>query len=295
MQRIILYYAFTPVKDPEAVRLWQHALCDALNLKGRILIAEHGINGTLGGDDKDLREYVKQTKQYFAFKDMVFKWSDGRREDFPKLSVKVRPEIVTFGVPDRIKVDSQGVIGGGQRLKPQQLHRLVAERGDDVVFFDGRNPHEAAIGRFKDAVVPAVEHTRDFARELQKKKYESLKTKPVVTYCTGGIRCEVLSMIMKQAGFEEVYQLDGGIQKYGEEFGDDGLWEGALYVFDGRINTKFSEGAKDIGRCSRCSARTSDYHNCANKRCNLLILVCRDCAQADTVMCNNCLEAQIHV
>jgi len=295
MQKIILYYAFAPVKDPEAVRLWQHTLSDALKLKGRIILAEHGINGTLGGDVKDLKAYIKQTKQYPAFKNMVFKWSDGGREDFPKLSVKVRPEIVTFGVPNRIKVDSHGIVGGGRRLKPRQLHQLVAERGNDVIFFDGRNTHEAAIGRFKDAIVPAVNHTRDFTRELQDPKYQALKTKPVVTYCTGGIRCEVLSLLMKEAGFEEVYQLDGGIAKYGEEFGDDGLWEGALYVFDGRINTKFSAHTKDIGRCSHCTTPTSDYHNCVNKRCNRLILVCRDCAQADTVMCNSCREAKINV
>ena len=295
MQKIILYYIFAPLTDPEAVRLWQHTLCDNLNLKGRIIIAGHGINGTLGGDVKDLKAYVKQTKQYPAFKNMIFKWSDGQRNNFPKLSVKVRPEIVTFGVPSQIKVNSQGMIGGGRRLKPQQLHRLVAERGDDVVFFDGRNLHESAIGRFKRAVTPSVKHTRDFARELQDPKYQALKTKPVVTYCTGGIRCEVLSLLMKQEGFEEVYQLDGGIVKYGEEFGDDGLWEGALYVFDGRINTKFSAQAKDIGRCSHCEAPTSDYHNCANKSCNCLILVCEGCAQADTVMCTSCQTSKIRV
>src|SRR3954469_13386380 len=98
MQKIILYYKFAPIADPEAVRLWQRALCEKLNLKGRILIAEHGINGTLGGNVDDLKAYVKETKTYAGFKDTAFKWSDGGRDDFPRLMVKVRSEIVTFGV-----------------------------------------------------------------------------------------------------------------------------------------------------------------------------------------------------
>jgi len=276
MQKILLYYKFTPVADPEAVRLWQQTLCEKLGLKGRILLAEHGINGTVGGDIKDLKAYVKQTKTYPAFKDIVFKWSDGSAEDFPRLSVKVRPEIVTFGVSDKIKVDKKGIVGGGKHLKPEQVHKLVAER-DDVVFFDGRNAYEAAVGKFKDAVVPEVRHTRDFSTELQDPKYDTIKDKPVVTYCTGGIRCEVLSMLMKKQGFQEVYQIDGGIQKYGETYGDDGLWEGSLYVFDDRMGKTFSDKAVDIGECSHCGGKTSNYENCANKTCNDLILICEDC------------------
>ena len=276
MEKIILYYKFVPVRDPEAVRLWQRALCEKLNLKGRILIAEHGINGTLGGDLKDLKAYARETKSFPAFKDMIFKWSDGGQDDFPKLVVKVRPEIVTFGAADELKVNEGGIVGGGKHLKPADVHKLLEER-DDVVFFDGRNKHEAAVGKFKNAVVPNVKHTRDFVRELEDPKYDKLKDKPIVTYCTGGIRCEVLSALMKNRGFKEVYQIDGGIVKYGETYGDDGLWEGSLYVFDDRLTTKFSDSAQDIGQCAHCSAKTSNYENCANKTCNKLILVCGNC------------------
>ncbi|HXE10329.1 MAG TPA: rhodanese-related sulfurtransferase, partial [Verrucomicrobiae bacterium] len=233
--------------------------------------------GTVGGDLDDLKTYVKQTKAYPAFKDVEFKWSDGRRDDFPRLSVKVRPEIVTFGVPDKIKVDRRGIVGGGKRLKPEQVHELVEERGDEVIFFDGRNAYEAAVGKFKDAVVTDARHTRDFPQELKKDKYQKLKSRPVVTYCTGGIRCEVLSMLMKEEGFEEVYQIDGGIAKYGEQYGDGGLWEGSLYVFDDRLTTPFTNGAVDIGSCSHCGAATSNYENCADKTCNDLILICEGC------------------
>ncbi len=286
MQKIILFYKFTPVADPEAVRLWQRALSEKLNLKGRILVAPQGINGTLGGNTSDLRAYVKELKSHAAFKDIVFKWSDGGRDDFPKLIVKVRPEIVTFGATDQVKVDKNGIIGGGKRLKPKQVHELVQQRGD-VVFFDGRNAHEAAIGRFQNAVVPDIGHTRDFAAELADPKYDAIKDKPVVTYCTGGVRCEVLTVLMKQRGFQEVYQLDGGIVKYGEEFADDGLWEGSLYVFDGRVTTKFSDQAVDIGDCVHCAAKTSRYANCANKTCNKHLLICAGCRER--TLCADCL------
>lgn len=287
MQKIILYYKFTPISDPEAVKLWQRTLAASLGLRGRILISRHGINGTLGGELDNLKKYVKETKQFTGFKGTVFKWSDGSCEDFPKLSVKVRDEIVTFGAADELSVDEQGVVGGGKHLKPEEVHKLVEERGNEVVFFDGRNAYEAKVGKFKNAIVPETRTTKDFLDELAGDKYADIKDKPVVTYCTGGVRCEILSSLMKNRGFKEVYQIDGGIVKYGEKYGDDGLWEGSLYVFDGRMNMKFSGKAKDIGECTYCQAKTSNYENCANVACNDLILVCKDCKTQKTY-CANC-------
>jgi len=294
MQKILLYYIFTPLSDPDAVRMWQKTLCERLNLRGRILLSTHGLNGTVGGDLDDLKAYVRETKSYAPFKKTTFKWSEGGREDFPKLSVKVRDEIVTFGVADELKVDENGVVGGGVHLKPAQVHKLVEERGDDVIFFDGRNAYEAAVGKFKNAVVPDTRTTRDFLDELEGDKYAGIKDKPVVTYCTGGIRCEVLSSLMKSRGFKEVYQMDGGIVKYGETYADEGLWEGSLYVFDGRKGTKFSDKAVDIGECVTCQARTSNYENCANLTCNKLILLCDTCkdAPACSAACRDTLRVQ---
>jgi UPF0176 protein len=292
MQKILLYYKFTPVADPEAVRLWQQALCEKLNLKGRILLATHGINGTVGGDIADLKRYIKATKQYPNFKGISFKWSDGGGDDdFPKLIVKVRPEIVTFGVADKIHIDNSGLKGGGKHLSPQQVHELVRTGGKDVVFFDGRNSYEAAIGTFKNAIVSGAQHSRDFVKELQKPKYNDLKNKTVITYCTGGIRCEVLTMLMKEQGFQNVYQMEGGIIKYGEAYGDEGLWEGSLYVFDNRMKTKFSNRAKDIGRCAYCNTKTSNYIDCANTVCNKLFLACEQCQQKR--YCQECLTSQL--
>jgi UPF0176 protein len=277
VEKILLYYKFQPVTDPEAVRLWQRALCEKLNLKGRILISPHGINGTVGGDMENLKQYVKETKQYF--KNTTFKWSDGEKDHFPRLSIKVRAEIVSFGAGEELKVDEHGVVGGGTHLKPEEVHKLVAEKGEDVVFFDGRNAYEAQVGKFKNAVVPDTRTSKDFIQELESGKYDELKQKPVVTYCTGGIRCEILSSLMKNRGFEEVYQMDGGIVKYGEKYGDDGLWEGSLYVFDDRMGMKFSDHSKDIGECIHCTAKTSNYENCALKSCNDLVLICESCKQ----------------
>ena len=286
--KVLLFYVFTPLADPEAIRLWQRELCERLNLRGRILLSAQGINGTLGGELDALKRYLRVTKEYAPFRDLDAKWSEGSgldadnaSLDFPRLSVKVREEIVSFGAPGELRVDSDGVVGGGVRLGPEEVNALAAER-DDLVFFDGRNRFEAQIGRFRDAVVPDVSNTREFVAALDSGVYDHLKDRPVVTYCTGGIRCEVLSSLMLTRGFREVYQLEGGVARYGEAFGDDGLWEGALYVFDGRGSLTFSEKAAVLGRCAVCGASTSRMRNCVDPACREQLVVCEGC---DTAGC----------
>ena len=285
--KILLYYRFTPLIDPEAIRLWQWTLCDSLGLKGRIIISEHGINGTVGGPLSAVKKYIRATKQWPGFKDIDFKWSEGTGNDFPRLQVRVRDELVSFGAPGELEVDESGVINGGPHLTPDQVNALVAERGD-VVFFDGRNAFEAEIGRFRDAVVPKVETTHDFIKVLESGEYDHLKEKPIVTYCTGGVRCEVLSALMIKRGFQEVYQIEGGIVRYGEAFGNDGLWDGSLFIFDGRMNQEFGPNTKIISHCERCATPTSQYFNCANLACRQLILLCDTCATQNGA--TNCQE-----
>ncbi|MDR2997718.1 MAG: rhodanese-related sulfurtransferase, partial [Microbacterium sp.] len=231
----------------------------------------------------------RRFREHPAFKIADIKWSegtgldaDGLSLDFPKLSVKVRDEIVSFGAPEELAVDEHGVVGGGARLTPDALHELMSERGEEVVFFDGRNALEAEIGRFKNAIVPDPETPRDFVGLLDSGAYDHLKGKPVVTYCTGGIRCEVLSSLMTSRGFGEVYQLEGGIVRYGERFGDDGLWEGSLYVFDKRGSVDFSDHAAVIGTCAGCGAPTSRTANCPDPSCRRQFVVCETC---DAVPC----------
>ena len=282
--KIVLFYAFTPLADPDAIRVWQRDIGEALGLRGRLIISKDGINGTLGGDIGALKKWLRSFRSYQPFADADIKWSEGtgvdaqgRSVDFPKLSVKVRDEIVSFGAPGELRVDENGVVGGGTRLTPEELHGLIDERGEEVVFFDGRNALEAQIGRFRGAVVPDTETTRDFVELLDSGVYDDLKGKPVVTYCTGGIRCEVLSSLMTARGFGEVYQLEGGIVRYGEKYGDDGLWDGSLYVFDGRGSVDFSDHAAVIGECVGCGAATKRTANCPDPSCRSPGVVCADC------------------
>ncbi len=281
LQKVLLYYRFTPIADPQAVMLWQKTLCESLGIKGRILVSPHGINGTVGGDMSALKKYVKQTKKYPGFRGIDFKWSEGTGNEFPRLSVKAKKELVSFGNPEEIKVDENGVVGGGIHLKPFQVDELVKERGDEVVFFDGRNAFEAKIGKFKDAVVPDVTSSQQFVAEIESGKYDHLKDKPIVTYCTGGIRCEILSVVMKNRGFNEVYQIDGGIVRYGNKFGDSSHWEGSLYTFDGRMAVDFSDQTKVIGKCEKCEAPTKQFYNCGDRKCHELVLLCDSCGTVD--------------
>jgi len=270
--------------DPEAVRLWQRDLGQSLGLGGRIILSKHGINGTVGGDVRAVKMYLRKTREYAPFRDIDVKWSEGTGDDFPRLSVRVRDELVSFGAPDELTVDETGVVGGGARLTPEQLHELVAEK--EVTFFDGRNAFEAQIGHFKDAVIPPVSNTREFVAELDSGRYDHLKDRPVVTYCTGGVRCEVLSSLMISRGFSEVYQLDGGIARYGEAYGDDGLWEGALYVFDKRMSVEFSDHAAVVGACVACGESSRHMQNCADPACRVQLVVCEACAAASVIHCD---------
>lgn len=295
MQKILLYYKFVPVADPEITKLWQKTLTDSLNLRGRILISRQGLNGTVGGEMDDLKKYIKETKKFPGFKDIVFKWSDGSRENFPRMSVKARRELVGFqNSENEFDVDDKGVVGGGQHLKPKQVHELIEQYGDDVIFFDGRNEHEAKIGKFKNAIVPNTNTSRDFIAELESDKFDDIKNKKIVTYCTGGIRCEVISAMMKKRGFTDVYQMDGGIVKYGEAYGDDGLWEGSLRVFDNRMTIDFSDHTKTIGSCTHCKGPTNNFENCAHAECNDLVLICLNCKQNPDLLFHTVRCKQLH-
>ena len=302
--KILLYYVFTPVADPEAVRLWQRELCDSLGLRGRIIISGHGINGTVGGELEACKQYVKRTKEYgpFARLPEFVKWSDGtgfveeepriqhgrdrtvpwrKVSDFPRLSVKVRDELVAFGAPGELRVTEDGVVGGGEHLRPEAVNRLVAERGDEVVFLDGRNAYEAAIGRFRGAIVPEISTTHGFIDAIESGELDAIKDKAVITYCTGGVRCEILSALMRERGFREVYQVEGGIVTYGEAFANAGLWDGSLAIFDGREAMDFAPGAKIIGRCSVCGEASATLVNCADASCRARFVACADHANGE--------------
>lgn len=283
LEKIILFYKFVPVPDPETTMHWQRHLCERLNIRGRILISKHGINGTLGGGVEDLKAYIKEMNKHHLMKKITYKWSDGGRDDFPKLKVKVKDEIVAFGSPDEIIVDQTGITNGGKHLKPEEVNKLVEERGDDVIFYDGRNMYEAKIGKFKNAIVPPISTSKEFINDIENGEISKYKDKPIVSYCTGGIRCEILSAMMKNRGYKEVYQIDGGIAKYGEKYKSKGLWQGNMFVFDGRMRMAFDDETPDIGECEICSGKTSNVLNSGNVRRQL------------HVVCENCVTANKHV
>lgn len=274
MRKIILYYTFAPISDPDMTMRWQRELCERLNLKGRVIISPHGINGTVGGELKNVKSYVKAMNLTNQFKGMQYKWSDGSADDFPRLSVKVREELVTLAPGETFDV-----FNSTKGLKPKAWHDYLAQHPDAIVL-DARNDYESDIGAFKgkNVVKPKIKNFRDIKPELDKLP----KDQPILTYCTGDIRCEYLSAYMKHQGFPEVYHLDGGIAKYGEQFADDGFWEGKLYVFDKRMNVAFSEKSKDIGKCVHCGQKTSRHINCEDVSCNRLVLVCNDCGNRTT-------------
>jgi UPF0176 protein len=244
---------------------WQRNLCERLNLKGRIIVSKQGINGTLDGRTDDVKMYIRDMNKHPSFKGIEYKWSDGSADDFPRLSVKVRDELVTLAPNENFDV-----FESTKGLKPKQWHDFIA-KNPGATILDARNDYESDIGAFKaeNVIKPKIKTFRDIKPELEKLP----KDKPVLTYCTGDIRCEYLSAYMKYKGFKEVYHLDGGIVKYG----DDGFWEGKCFVFDKRMKLEFSEKSKDIGACVHCRAKTSNYVNCSNMQCNKLVLVCEKC------------------
>ncbi|HEX9679406.1 MAG TPA: rhodanese-related sulfurtransferase [Candidatus Saccharimonadales bacterium] len=282
MHKVILYYKFVVLKDPAAIKLWQQELCKRLGLKGRIIVADQGINGTLGGKVGSLKTYIKAIKETGLFKGIKFKWSDGGPDDFPRLSVKVRPELVTLAPEEKFDI-----FNSSRGLRPKDWHQYLKDHPQTVVL-DARNHYESQIGHFKakNLIKPKINNFREIKPLLEVLP----KDQPVLTYCTGDIRCEYLSAYMSHKGFEEVYHLDGGIVKYGQEFKDDGLWEGKCFVFDNRMSLAFSDKVKDIGDCWHCGSATSAYINCADKTCNRLMLVCDDC-QGQTACSAGCQTA----
>lgn len=153
------------------------------------------------------------------------------------------------------------------------------------MFFDGRNRAEASIGRFKDAVVTDALTTRDFLPEIESGKFDHLKDQHIITYCTGGIRCEVLSLLLKNRGFRHVYQIKGGIVRYAEKYANKGLWQGSLVVFDKRDSVTFGSVSADIGTCVVCGKGSSTLVDCANVKCQDRLVVCEAHKTGSTIWC----------
>lgn len=277
--RILLYYLYTPLTAPQALAKAQQELCGKLNLTGRIIIAEEGINGTVGGSWDETAKYMEHMQAIPQFASMVFKESPGGPEHFPRLSVKVKREIAHLGLdPQKVTVHD-----GGTHLPPEQFHELLENRPKDLVVIDCRNDYESVIGTFEGAIKPDTKNFREFPAYVDAHA-QQLQDKQVAMFCTGGVRCERATAYLKQKGIKNVFQLEGGIAKYAEAY-PDGHFRGKLYVFDDRIAVPITEDV--LTTCSLCATSCDDYTNCANPHCNKQFIVCPACVKTYKHTCSD--------
>lgn len=288
---VIIFYKYIRIDDPKALMDSQRAICERLGMRGRTIIAHEGINGTYEGTTQNIEEYIKDLRTDPRFTDVFIKRSPGTGNDFPKLSIKVRKEIVTLGLGAHDDIDPNETTG--IHLKPQELQQWYKE-GKDFVIVDMRNDYEFDVGRFKGSILPSLKNFRDLKQNVS--ELEPIKEKIVLTVCTFGVRCEKASGFLLKSGFKNVYQLDGGIGTYLQTFKDNNEFGGALYTFDKRKVISFSDKREIVGTCFFCKAPTEQYTNCSNVKCNRHFLVCDKCDKGDrmtrcaTTHCDSTIE-----
>ena len=250
MRRVLAFYRFTPVEDPQAVQEEFLQLGNALHIKGTILLAQEGVNGTIAGEEQNLRTMQKALTQRFG--ELPFKWSelDADNLGFYRYKVKVKPEIVTLGITDL------DIGRTGEHVSPQRWHELLDD--PDVVVIDTRNDYEIDIGSFPGAVNPHTTNFREFPQWVEQ-HLDPEQHKEVAMFCTGGIRCEKASAYMQQAGFDKVYQLDGGVLRYLEKVDpDQNRWQGECFVFDQRVSVTPDLAQGQYQQCFACRHPVSD-------------------------------------
>ncbi len=270
MQTVILFYKYITIQYPKRILKWQKKIGTDLGLKGRILIAEEGINGTLSGSEKAIQTYVNILKCNELFSDMPFKYSTAKKACFPKLQVTIRPEIVALS---RDK-DAAPISLTGKHLSPDQTHELLQKKPADLIVLDVRNDFESAIGTFKDAVKAPIKHFRDLPKYIDK-SLDKFKDKKVLMFCTGGVRCErATAYLNKKSVASEIYQIDGGIHEYAQKY-PNGFFRGKNYVFDSRLAITVNDDI--LGSCLLCKQACSEYTNCINALCNKHFICCSTC------------------
>jgi UPF0176 protein len=282
---VLAYYCFTPIEEPAREVVRHKAFFLTRDIKGRIYISPNGINGQMSATPQAAEEYMEWLKSDPRFKGVEFKIHLHTEHCFPRLTIKVRPQLVAIDVA--VDMSKTGI-----HVSPEEWKEMLEQKDDQTVLLDVRNDYEWEIGHFEGAELPTLEQFREFPQYAKKlkEKCDPQKTK-VMMYCTGGIRCEVYSALLKEEGFNEVYQLQGGIIKYGLQAGSK-HWKGKLFVFDDRLAVPISEKepAQLISECIYCKAKSDLYFNCANIDCNELYISCLVCAEKTKGCC--CAECE---
>jgi UPF0176 protein len=245
MYTVAALYKFAPLKDLPALQEDILAACKKHGICGTLLIAHEGINGTIAGTREGIDGIMAHLRTYPQLTGMEYKESFANEAPFYRMKVRIKKEIVTIG---RTEVDPNKTCG--TYLDPEEWNKVIAD--PDTIVIDTRNDYEVAIGTFKNALNPNTETFREFP-DFVEKNLHNQKHKKVAMFCTGGIRCEKASSYMKQAGFDEVYHLKGGILKYLEEVPQDkSLWEGECFVFDQRVAVKHGLELGSYDLCPSC-------------------------------------------
>ncbi len=268
---VILFYKFADISDPAAFVASHKEKASALGLKGRMLVAEEGVNGTFEGTRESVEAYKEFLREDPLFADIKIKESAGTGKAFPKLKIKERSEVVTLGA-GRFQVAEETAT----ELAADELQKWY-ENDEDFVVLDLRNSYEIASGQFDRTIDPGLRNFRDLPAKVAALK-ESTKGKKVVTVCTGGIRCEKATCLLKREGFTDVYQLKDGIHTYMEQFPGK-HFKGTLFVFDDRMTTDVVPvpGKEILGKCSFCGVSTELYCSDDSVRPSRKLLCCTGC------------------
>ncbi|NLC64824.1 MAG: rhodanese-related sulfurtransferase [Erysipelothrix sp.] len=266
--QVLLYYFYTDIEDPSAFKDAHKLFCDGLGLKGRILVSLEGINGTVSGLTKDTETYMDALRNDPLFKGIVFKVDPSSEHVFDKMKVRVRDELVNLSLEEDL--DPREVTG--RYVSPVDFYHQM--QSEDTVVIDARNDYEFDLGHFKNAIRPDIEVFRDLPQWIEENE-AILKDKRILTYCTGGVRCEKFSGWLVQKGYDDVGQLDGGIVTYGRDeaiMGKD--WEGQCYVFDKRMSVPVNHVNESIvGKDYFTGEPCERYINCNNPNCHRQMLV----------------------
>ena len=265
--RVLLYYKYVHIENPEEYTAKHLSFCKEVGLKGRILVAEEGINGTIAGTYDITQQYIDEMHADPRFSDLVFKVDEEERAPFKKMFVRLRPELVSLNLEDDIDPNELT----GEYLNPTEFREAILD--ENTIVIDARNDYEYDLGHFRGAVRPEIRTFRELPQWIRDNK-EQFMDKRVVTYCTGGIRCEKFSGWLVKEGFKDVGQLHGGIATYGKDPEVQGdLWDGQMYVFDERISVPVNHKEHVIvGRDWFDGTPCERYVNCANPACNRQIL-----------------------